>query len=669
MSWFNNRSIRTKLLGSFIAVVALLGVATGFAILAIQQAVDNMGELHDTHVLGLVTLDEAKQELLLSNVTTMDALLADSPSEAAAIVTEAAAHVTATKRLLTEYRGSQADPAILAGVDAALESTGSLEAMRATIFDRIVEGDVAGAIEMNENGTNGALSGDEMAQSVVKSLNETTLLAQGAADTLYADAKDAGDRAIAQAALFAVIAGAAGIGLGYYMARTIRNSVGQVVNRIESIEKNCLTDLQGSMQSFARGDLTVAVKPVTPKIPKYHNDEVGRASAVVNTMLDRLVAIFGDYGSAQANLSKIIGQVRDGSEHLRVSAGQLKESSDQMASATGQIAMAINEVTRSAVSLSELSQDSAREIELVATGSKQVANAADTNANAADQSRSEASDMSARIEQVSAASRLVAESAEQSREAAREGHEAVTQAVSSMESIAAAVERASQTVGQLGEYGQQIGDIVKVIDEIAAQTNLLALNAAIEAARAGEQGRGFAVVAENVRHLAERSGESTKEIAALIARVQTATQEAVQVMETGVNNVHEGREITGQAGRSLETIIATVSESAVQMERIARDVQGLSAGAGRIVSSAETIAAKASESATGAGEMASSTSRVTEAILQVSATSEQTSASAEEVSASTEELSAQSEELAATASEVRNVAEELAAAAARFKLA
>src|SRR5690606_21546247 len=142
----------------------------------------------------------------------------------------------------------------------------------------------------------------------------------------------------------------------------------------------------------------------------------------------------------------------------------------------------------------------------------------------------EAAQIGERIQLVASASQEVAHSAEESRTAAQQGQDAVAQAVGSMESIAQAVLRASSTVDQLGEYGQQIGDIVKAIDEIAAQTNLLALNAAIEAARAGEQGRGFAVVAENVRSLAERSSESTKEIAALIAKVQAGTQEAVEAM-------------------------------------------------------------------------------------------------------------------------------------------
>ena len=669
MSWFNNRPLMGKLIGSFAVVIILLGITTVFAIQALTATVGDTEELYETHVEGLIILDEAKQEFLLGNIYTMDALLADDTAEAAETVVEAETHVTAALEKLGEFRALHTDPEILAGIDEALAGTETLIAIREVVFADIVAGDLDAAIELNENGADGQPSGDKTAEAVVDTLNAITILSRQEAAAVYESAQSASSAATRNAILFAIGAAALGLGLAYYIARTIKASVAAVVDRLESIETNCLADLQASMTAFADGDLTIHVEPATPQIPSYSGDEVGRASAAVNSMLNRLRQIFTSYNTARTNLAGIVGEINGGATHLNASSESLRDSSGQMASATAQIASAINEVTRSAVSLSEISQESAREIEQVATGSSQLASAARSNAESAESSRTVANEISGRIQHVAETSRMVAESAEESRQAAQQGQDAVAQAVRSMESIAEAVERASGTVGQLGEYGQQIGDIVKTIDEIAAQTNLLALNAAIEAARAGEQGRGFAVVAENVRNLAERSSDSTKEIADLIARVQLATQEAVDVMAIGVKDVHEGREITAQAGQALESIIASVRESAVQMQQIASDVQGLAEGANIIVASAETIATMASESVQGAETIAAGTSRVSDAILQVSSTSEETSASAEQVSASTQELSAQSQELAATASEVRTVAETLAKAAGRFKLA
>jgi len=368
-----------------------------------------------------------------------------------------------------------------------------------------------------------------------------------------------------------------------------------------------------------------------------------------------------------ADMSKLVASIAEDAKSVASVSDMLSDSSNQMALATGQIADAINEVTRSATTLASLSHNSARDVEQLASASLEMSSSASSSATAADEARLEASNIGTQIQDVARSSKQLASVAEESRDAALRGQQAVVQAVNAMESIATAVGRASGTVDQLGQYGQQIGDIVKAIDEIAAQTNLLALNAAIEAARAGEQGRGFAVVAENVRSLAERSSESTKEIAGLIARVQASTTEAVEVMAAGVKDVEAGRTITAEAGSALESIIESVQQSAVQMQQIAGEVGHLAEGADRIVASAQLIATHAADSATGAEQMANSTGRVTDAIMQVSATSEQTSASAEEVSASTEELSAQSEELAATASQMKRLAESLQGAIVAFE--
>ena len=123
-----------------------------------------------------------------------------------------------------------------------------------------------------------------------------------------------------------------------------------------------------------------------------------------------------------------------------------------------------------------------------------------------------------------------------------------------MNDIRAQIQDTSKRIKRLGESSLEIGEIVELISDITEQTNVLALNAAIQAASAGEAGRGFTVVAEEVQRLAERSGEATKQIEAIVKTIQADTQDAVAAMEKSTDGVVEGAKLSDAAGQALDEI-------------------------------------------------------------------------------------------------------------------
>ena len=195
---------------------------------------------------------------------------------------------------------------------------------------------------------------------------------------------------------------------------------------------------------------------------------------------------------------------------------------------------------------------------------------------------------------------------------AREGGAIVQQTVGKIRQIAEAVGQSAEKVEHLGNSSSEIGEIVGVINDIADQTNLLALNAAIEAARAGEQGRGFAVVADEVRKLAERTTQATKQIAEMITAIQHETAGAVKVMRQGRQEVAEGIAFADQAGAALERVVEETTTVVDMINQIAAASEEQSTTSEQISRNVEAISTVSDESARGLSEIAHSVDRLDE---------------------------------------------------------
>ncbi|PKF60905.1 methyl-accepting chemotaxis protein [Psychromonas sp. psych-6C06] len=215
-------------------------------------------------------------------------------------------------------------------------------------------------------------------------------------------------------------------------------------------------------------------------------------------------------------------------------------------------------------------------------------------------------EMVATIEEIANNTTDAADKAEQTNNNANKGKKGVDATITQIAVLSDKLTESESVVNQLAEDSITIGSVLDVIRGIAEQTNLLALNAAIEAARAGEQGRGFAVVADEVRTLASRTQESTKEIESIISTLQNRTSNIVTLMSECRDEGQQSSEQASVAGDLLEQINSDVISIMDMNTAIATAIQEQSAVAtevNRHVVSIRDVAESTGESSVQNSEM------------------------------------------------------------------
>ncbi len=177
--------------------------------------------------------------------------------------------------------------------------------------------------------------------------------------------------------------------------------------------------------------------------------------------------------------------------------------------------------------------------------------------------------MSMSVVEVASSTARTASLAEDARQEAQKGKELVFELVDSMNEIEKKAQGMQQSLSELKTQAVDIGQVMSIISDIADQTNLLALNAAIEAARAGEAGRGFAVVADEVRKLAEKTMEATKQVDMTVSTIQRGAEANMQGIEQTVAYISESTTVAGRAGEALAQIESMVENTANETRSIA----------------------------------------------------------------------------------------------------
>ena len=317
----------------------------------------------------------------------------------------------------------------------------------------------------------------------------------------------------------------------------------------------------------------------------------------------------GELGLLHRSLRQMVAKL---AELIQTANAKMKEAEDALALSRSSLAEAENAKALAEHARREGVLQTAEQIGAVlgelSAAAKRLADEAANTGRRTDEQRGRVAGAAQAIQQMNVAVGEVAGStsrtaglAEEARNEAKNGRDLVINVVSSMGEIEKQSLAMRDGLSGLGAQANDIGQIMGVISDIADQTNLLALNAAIEAARAGEAGRGFAVVADEVRKLAEKTMQATKQVGEAIKAIQQGTNSNMSAMQQTAAFVSQSTETAHQAGLALERIekmvehtagevraIATASEEqSATLEEINRGTEGINQITGEVAESAQ----------------------------------------------------------------------------------
>lgn len=270
--------------------------------------------------------------------------------------------------------------------------------------------------------------------------------------------------------------------------------------------------------------------------------------------------------------ARLVGSLAAMQSNLRGALATILDSASQLASTSEEMHVVTEDASRTTLRQSN-------EIEMAATA---------------------VTEMSAAVDEVASNAAAASTSAAQSTKAALDGRAQVDETVAAINLMVAKVGDTSAEVRELATMATDISKVLDVIRAIAEQTNLLALNAAIEAARAGEAGRGFAVVADEVRALAHRTQQSTREIEQMVSSIQTGTHQAVTAMEQTSHQAHNTLQLANGAGQALLAItdsIGQINERNLMIATAAEEQAQVAREVDRSLVSIRDLSAQTSEGA------------------------------------------------------------------------
>jgi len=417
--------------------------------------------------------------------------------------------------------------------------------------------------------------------------------------------------------------------IAFFTAKTIREPIKQLIEVAQRIGET--GDLDQSIEIHRVDEVGMLANNFNKMI--VHLREMAHVSAAIaegqlsvsvmpRSQQDTMAKAFA---RMTQGLRDLVRQVRDSAAQVASGAGQMASASDESAKVSVQAASAIDEVTSTMHEMSINVQNVVKNTQV------QGSSVAETSASI-DQ-------MVTSIQRVADTAKLLVDISHRSRDEVQTGVVTMEKATEGLNRTSHAIQSSAEIIDVLGRRADDIGKIIEVIDDLAEQTNLLALNAAIEAARAGEHGLGFAVVAEEVRKLAEKSTQSTKEISELIEGIQKEAREAVENMEKSTSMVQEGLVLNKDLSAALEKISAVVSEVYKFSQEIGAATTEQSSGSAQIAKATNRLTEITQEITSSVEEQASGAQGVVRAMEKMRELVQQSTSSSTELAAAAEQMS------------------------------
>lgn len=376
-----------------------------------------------------------------------------------------------------------------------------------------------------------------------------------------------------------------------------------------------LLQINSIAEKIASGNLTLDLRA------RSENDAIGQALA-------RMVR----------SLRETISGMTKNIDQISREYGNIAFAADRTNQATHEISDKLRLVVQETSGQIERLQATLQAVEQMALAINGVSKGAQEQAQAVAEASRKMQKISENIQWVTERTRLAVQVTNEVSSSAQHGSKTIRESIERMQRIVESTRRVQEKAEWVGQNTRKIGIILETTQELAAQTNLLALNAAIEAARAGEQGKGFAVVADEVRKLAEKSVQATKEIGTLIHNIQASVSEmGLAIQDQGIE-IDAGVQQSLDARGALETILEGIEQVEQRIEDIARAADEIHAATLGLTTAMETVSAVVEENTAATEELSASASEVTQAVQIYAHASEQTLKQLNDVALAAEQI-------------------------------